>query len=162
MQDLFSLVYVSTASRQLDLLELSRLQASAQRRNAREGVSGVLLYADGNFMQCLEGPAQGLARVYDVIRSDALHYGIVEIVRERIAVRQFSEWSMAFRVVGAFACASPDEQDALLMSRLAGHDPARSPSCRLLANFWNRGRRSTASELHDLSHVRHRRMAAGE
>ena len=162
MPDLYALVYVSTASRPLDMLDLSRLQASAQRRNAREGVSGVLLYSDGNFMQCLEGPAHGLARVYDVIRSDAMHYGIIEIVRERIAARQFSEWSMAFRVVGAFAGASPDEQDALLTSRLAGQDPALSPSCRLLANFWNRGRRSTASELQDLSEVRHARMATGE
>ena len=67
------IVYISKAARSLGHDDLERLLESARRRNIQEGITGVLLYADGSFMQYLEGPADALMRVYAIIKTDPLH-----------------------------------------------------------------------------------------
>jgi hypothetical protein len=151
---LYSIVYVSTAVRRLQLTELMPLLEVARLRNAGEGITGVLLYADGAFMQYLEGPAAGLSRIYSAIKAHPLHYGMVDLVREPVAQRVFPEWSMAFHLAGGFGQASPVEQDALLASRLADATQPPSVACMLLQKFWARGRESVAVAL--LNHRRTR------
>jgi hypothetical protein len=110
-------------------------------------------------MQYLEGPAPGLYRVYEVIKADPQHYGIVDLVREPIAQREFSGWSMAFRVIDAFGRSSDAEQDALLAQRLAAPINQFSAARELLAKFWSRGRSVVASTLLDFSKQRASRVA---
>jgi hypothetical protein len=161
MPDLYSLVYVSTAARMLSMEDISRLLEKAQQRNLDEGVTGVLLYSDGNFMQCIEGPAQGLARVYECIKFDSLHFGMIDLVREPIEVRDFPEWSMAFRVAGAMGASSPTQQDELLSQRLSLSGVPISLSRGLLAKFWSRGRNSVVPNLIELSEDQTRRTQSG-
>ena len=158
MADLYSLVYVSTATRSLSMDDIGRLLEKARQRNLDQEVTGVLLYSDGHFMQCLEGPAARLASVYDTIKSDSLHFGIIDLVREPIKAREFSEWSMAFRVAGAFGASSPTHQDELLSARLSPSDQPMSLSRGLLARFWSRGRNSVVPNLMELSKNQARRM----
>jgi Sensors of blue-light using FAD len=153
-EGLYAIVYVSQAARQLSLPELQQLQAQSQQRNLQEGVTGVLLYADGAFMQYLEGPAAGLARTYERIRPHPWHYGVIDLVREPIAEREFAGWSMAFRVVGAVGPSSESEQDRLLTQRLSEPLNAHSASRVALARFWGRGRNGVADSLLNLRQQR--------
>jgi hypothetical protein len=146
-RDLFSVVYVSTAARHVTLGELRHLLDGAQRRNVEEGVTGVLLYAEQRFMQYLEGPVGGLARVNDVIKAHPLHYGLIDLVRAPVEERAFAEWSMAFQVAGAFGKSSPWEQDALLASRLDNSSRSASVACDLLSKFWYGGQGSVSAAL---------------
>jgi len=157
MADLYSLVYVSTATRLLAMDDIGRLLDKARQRNLDQDVTGVLLYSDGNFMQCLEGPAARLASVYETIKSDSLHFGIIDLVRESIESREFSEWSMAFRVAGALGASSPTHQDELLSERLSSSGEPMSLSRGLLAKFWSRGRASVFPSLMELSKNQARR-----
>src|SRR5450631_2148604 len=120
-------------------------------RNLDLDVTGVLLYSDGHFMQCLEGPADRLASVYDRIKSDSLHFGIIDLVREPIQERAFSEWSMAFRVAGALGDAAPEQQDDLLSRKLSSSGEPLSVSRALLAKFWSRGRHAVVPNLIELA-----------
>ena len=63
MADLYSLVYVSTATRLLAMEDIGRLLEKARQRNLDQDVTGVLLYSDGNFMSALKAPPQG-SRVF--------------------------------------------------------------------------------------------------
>jgi hypothetical protein len=146
-------VYVSTAARLLSTEDIGRLLDRARRRNLVEDVAGVLLFSDRNFTQCLEGPARNLARAYERIKADSLHFGIVDLVREPIASREFAEWSMAFRVAGALGESSPAQQDELLSRRLWLSEEPASLSRSLLAGFWSRGRSSVVPSLLNLSKV---------
>ena len=157
MADLYSLVYVSTATRLLAIDDIGRLLEKARQRNLDQDVTGVLLYSDGNFMQCLEGPAARLASVYETIKSDSLHFGVIDLVREPIKSREFSEWSMAFRVAGALGASSPTHQDELLSERLSLSGEPMSLSRGLLAKFWSRGRTSVVASLIELSKNQTRR-----
>jgi hypothetical protein len=52
---LFQIVYSSTAAKSLGRAELMDLLNGSVGRNARAGITGLLLYKDGAFMQAIEG-----------------------------------------------------------------------------------------------------------
>jgi hypothetical protein len=155
---LSAIVYVSTAARPLSHDELKHLQIRAQQRNLQESVTGVLLYSGGTFMQYLEGPPTGLARVYDIIKTDPTHYGVIDLVREPIAQRGFPEWSMAFRVIGPTGRASDTPQAEVLTHRLGSPEGPLSAGRKQLLKFWSRGRSSVASTLYDFASERAQRV----
>ncbi len=159
---LYAIVYVSKAARPLTLEELRSIHVRAQTRNAKDAVTGVLLYSDGAFMQYLEGPAHGLTRAYERIKPNPWHYGLIDLYREPIVEREFSEWSMAFRMVGAFGRSSESEQDEVLAEKLAAATNRHSLPYEYLASFWGRGRSALASTLLDFSKGRAQRIALGQ
>lgn len=159
--DLYAIVYVSRAVRAIALTELMRVLDGARRRNAEEGITGVLLYSDKSFMQYMEGPAAGLSRVYGIIKHHPLHYGLIDLIREPIREREFADWAMAFHVVGAFGKASPIQQDALLAERLRITSRPPSAACGLLSEFWHRGRGAVSSALGVHSESRKQQLACG-
>jgi hypothetical protein len=139
MAELRALVYVSTASHPLVQQEIDHLLDRARARNTQEQVTGVLLYSHGNFMQYLEGPADGIGIVYRAIKADRLHHGIIELLDEAITEREFSDWSMAFRSVSAFGLSSPERFDSLFIPKIDPAVSASSGTHRLLWKFWNKG-----------------------
>jgi Sensors of blue-light using FAD len=142
--DLFGLVYVSTATPRADIAEIEDLLDRAQVRNSRAGLTGVLLYDSGHFMQYVEGPAQALAHVYASIRGSSLHTGMIEILREPIHAREFPEWSMAFRSANAFGLSHPAPRDELLVPASDAACATLSPARTILAKFWSRSRTAHA------------------
>ena len=140
MGDLSAIVYVSTATRLFGPAELEDLLRRSRARNIREGLTGLLLFADGSFMQHIEGPRDRLQSVWSSIRMDPMHHGIIELVNEPVEEREFANWAMAF---------SPaTTQDLTELSGAAWTPPADTlspprPSGReLLQRFWMRQERS--------------------
>ena len=136
--DLESLVYVSSAVRLLVLGEIEYLLERARQRNREYGITGVLLYIGGNFMQYIEGPKDNLDVIYKIILEDEQHTGIILISREPIEQRQFGEWSMAYQtkdVVGYIGSA----EDRKLIEKQLDLDVENPSTARIaLHGFWNR------------------------
>jgi hypothetical protein len=103
---LFHLIYVSTAREELSVAELDRILESAAKYNAISGITGVLLYAGGTFMQVLEGGEAEIDETFARIREDPRHSSLIVIERAPIAERSFPQWSMGFRRVGATEAAA--------------------------------------------------------
>jgi hypothetical protein len=138
MAGLHALVYVSTATNLLTLEQIEQLLQRAKVRNLELGITGVLLYDSGNFMQYLEGPLDGLIPVYQRIQHCSLHYGLVELLRWEIAQREFPQWSMGFRSVTAIGMTLPTDDSELLLKWLCMPPKPNSAASVLLTNFWNR------------------------
>jgi hypothetical protein len=96
-QAMYSLTYVSSATRPFTQQELRSLLVVARTRNDRSGVTGMLLYKDGNFMQVLEGARDAVLAVKARIETDPRHRGILVLLSGDSPQRQFGSWSMAFR-----------------------------------------------------------------
>ena len=93
-------VYRSNAVRALTPAELHDLTRVAQARNAREAVTGLMLYDNRHFFQWLEGPARGVDSVMDSIVLDHRHTD-VEILDNSVAEsRMFGDWSMKLATPG--------------------------------------------------------------
>jgi hypothetical protein len=94
-----SFVYVSSATRLMTQPELTELLRQARQNNARDQITGMLLYKDGNFMQAFEGEEEKVTRLHDKILTDPRHRNIITLLRESLEERRFGIWSMAFQNV---------------------------------------------------------------
>ena len=90
-------VYISSAVKQFSPPELAELLAKSRVNNARSGLTGMLLYKDGNFMQVLEGEAAAVGALEAKIAADPRHRGMITLLRGELLTRDFSDWSMALR-----------------------------------------------------------------
>lgn len=133
-QTLLTIVYVSAATRKMTDAELLALLKQAREVNASHGVTGLLLYNDGNFMQLLQGPAADVRNIYSAIESDARHHMVIPIVDETGLPREFADWSMAWGQLDARAWEA-------LMSELSPDGSALSDGsvASLLKSFWKPG-----------------------
>jgi hypothetical protein len=132
-----SILYVSAATQLLSAAQMQRLLDSARARNVQQGVTGVLLYSDGNFMQYLEGPNVGLSKIYKVISNSSQHHGMIELLREPLPAREFAEFPMAFRAVGMADMPTVDSANTSVLRRLAESQNPNSAARRLITKFWN-------------------------
>lgn len=93
------LVYVSTADKALSRAELEAIHKTAQARNARLGITGLLVYTGTHFMQLLEGERDAVEAVFDAILADPRHSGLVRLIAEPSLTRACPDWAMAMRMV---------------------------------------------------------------
>ncbi|MEL7518259.1 MAG: BLUF domain-containing protein [Pseudomonadota bacterium] len=88
------LTYQSRASAPPTDQELRDLVNRARRRNNNHGVTGMLLYEDGRFLQTLEGPPKGLEKIWSSIRNDERHTNIEVLSEHLVQSRVFSDWDL--------------------------------------------------------------------
>ncbi len=96
MPPLIHLIYASAETRPLNSTELADLLAKSRANNARFGITGILLHAEGSFFQVLEGPSEAVECLFERISRDPRHTNLTIIIREPIAQRAFGEWTMGF------------------------------------------------------------------
>jgi hypothetical protein len=70
-----------SASRAFDTEELAELHQVARDTNARLGLTGMLLHAEGSFFQVLEGQADVVDALYAKIECDQRHAQVTLIIR---------------------------------------------------------------------------------
>jgi len=95
LEPLSSLLYRSRAIKTFNDLELQQLINAARVRNKAEGLTGLLVYHEGRFLQWLEGPVDRLERVWHSIREDHRHTDIALLAESSIQTRRFGQNSMA-------------------------------------------------------------------
>jgi len=90
------LVYRSQATHKLGSLHLFNLLIQCRDKNRRLGITGHLLYTEEIFVQCIEGPSEGIEALWQSLLRDERHHSIELLSRGPLAERRFAEWSMAF------------------------------------------------------------------
>ncbi len=94
--DLYQIIYASAATRPIEEDELLGILKCSREKNARLGITGMLLHCDGSFIQALEGPKAQVMDLISVIRKDIRHNRIAVLFEGPIKNRSFSQWSMGF------------------------------------------------------------------
>ena len=105
---LLSIVYASNAREPFDDAQLADLLAQSRASNTRNGLTGMLLYRNGRFVQVLEGPEGAVRDLVAVIGEDPRHSGMRVLVEEPITSREFAEWTMGFQPVAEPTEVLPD------------------------------------------------------
>ncbi|MGD0961733.1 MAG: BLUF domain-containing protein [Methylomonas sp.] len=91
------LIYISSASKRFSEDELVDLLSKSREKNTKLGVTGMLLYKDGNFLQVLEGEETAVMKLFGAIKANSNHQGVTILDKGELAERQFGDWSMGFR-----------------------------------------------------------------
>jgi hypothetical protein len=91
---LVRLLYASRAVAALDQEELLAILRKSKANNPKAGITGVLCFSEGVFMQVLEGGRGAVNALYNRIAQDARHTDVVLLNYEEVAERRFASWSM--------------------------------------------------------------------
>ncbi len=91
---LVRLMYASRASATLDAEELSAILRRSRASNPELGITGVLCFSHGIFLQVLEGGRSAVNRLYNRIATDPRHTQVELLRFDEIEERRFASWSM--------------------------------------------------------------------
>jgi hypothetical protein len=90
------LLYVSNTEQHMSVGDLDDILTASRRNNAQLGITGLLLFIDGGFLQILEGEEREVREVYARVAGDPRHANATVMLDREIPVRAFPDWSMGF------------------------------------------------------------------
>lgn len=94
---LCQIVWISEAVKNYSEDELLALLKKSRANNLRAGVTGLLLYHQGSFMQFMEGEEETVLAIYNNrIVPSRLHRKVTLLLKIERAEKLFSNWSMGF------------------------------------------------------------------
>ena len=93
---LYTIIYVSRATEETSAQMLEDILSHSRHNNPKAGISGMLLYKDGEFMQAIEGEERAVTELMEKISEDSRHSEILVLSKKNIPHRFFKNWSMGF------------------------------------------------------------------
>jgi Sensors of blue-light using FAD len=130
----YQIVYKSSEFNRFTDEQLKDLLKVSRDKNDACQVTGLLLYANGNFIQLLEGAKEDVVATYARIVADQRHRGVTKLLEGPCEKRDFADWSMGFKKVeGSEAEKMPGYSDFLMKG--ADESAQRSAALKLLEFF---------------------------
>jgi Sensors of blue-light using FAD len=126
-------VYMSTAVGVLRAEELDRIYLRAKSANSRGGITGLMLFYEGVFLQVLEGPAAGVTSLMEKIRRDRRHANLVVLESGAVDTRSFDQSPMHF--VAARNLSAGEKQAFSELRQAVAARPAGLPGGLGLSDF---------------------------
>lgn len=131
-QPLVAKTYLSQSKLDWTDEAIDELLERSKRNNATRRITGAMIYANGYFMQLIEGPQIAVDELYSAIEADPRHEVLSLIHNQEIKDRHFSDWAMEYR----------DSDDlgerALMTVHAAKQDNERFPVIHFLECFNDR------------------------
>ena len=106
------IIYISSLGEDYGKDDVTDIVNVAQRKNAENGITGLLIFNGLNFLQILEGNRKAVESTYSRIVLDPRHYSVVTLVSET-AEPVFDAWSMLLKMRPASATDGFDVGDDL-------------------------------------------------
>ena len=101
------IIYISSTPEHWLQEDLARLLAVSRRNNAAVGLTGLLLYHDGNFLQVLEGENPALSECFERIARDTRHRQLIVLWRGEAEARAFPQCRMGYARLQDLFCSEP-------------------------------------------------------
>lgn len=124
------LLYVSSTLPNLAPSVLDTILTVSRRNNAMMGITGLLLYIDGGFLQMLEGDELALRDLHTRISNDPRHWNVRLMMDREAKVRAFPSWSLGFERP---SMDDPESAGMFGVARSAIHDRLSPNTGRIVA-----------------------------
>ena len=92
----YAICYVSTAKSNLLKDEINEILSMTEIANNQRGITGLLLYSEGNFFQIIEGEKEETERLYKDIKNDARHFNLIKVFGKEISKDSFDGYKSDF------------------------------------------------------------------
>ena len=133
----YQVIYSSAAAVPFSENDLATLLLRARGNNERLGVTGLLLYHEGSFLQALEGDEAVLESLFSVISKDKRHERVVKLLGREVENRHFDGWKMGFVSMSSVLKALPAFSDYL---RHRGEPDAKADAAARVLSAFRDGR----------------------
>ena len=91
---LVRLLYASHAVEAINQEALVAILRKSKANNPGTGITGVLCFSEGIFLQVLEGGREAVNKLYNRISNDNRHTEVTLLCYDEIGERRFAGWSM--------------------------------------------------------------------
>ena len=91
--------YVSTANKELSESDISLLFKTVRQKNNTIGVTGILMFSEGNFFQIMEGEHDTIISLFNKIKVDPRHYNIIKILQKPTGNQFFDHYHSGFTTI---------------------------------------------------------------
>lgn len=91
---LVRLLYVSRVAAPHDHEATESILSQSRQHNPALGITGILCYGGGIFLQAIEGGRNAVSELYGYIQRDKRHKDVVLLHYEEISERRFGGWTM--------------------------------------------------------------------
>lgn len=91
---LVRLLYASRLADSESTTATESILAQSKAHNPSSGITGILCYGGGMFLQALEGGRAAVSELYAHIQKDTRHKDVVLLHYEEITERRFGGWTM--------------------------------------------------------------------
>jgi Sensors of blue-light using FAD len=92
----YQIIYSSEAATPMQTDDLQELLEHSRRSNGAKGITGALIYAEGIFLQILEGDKARLQELMAKIRRDLRHESVLVLRESEVPAAIFGSWKMAY------------------------------------------------------------------
>lgn len=93
---MYQLIYVSSATETFTRDKFLDLAFTMSSDNAKSGITGMLVFKDGNFMEVLEGEESAVKALFSKVNHDPRHTLVSVIQEGEIQNREYATWMMTF------------------------------------------------------------------
>ena len=94
---IYKLVYFSQESFKFTEPTLKDLLKVSRENNAKNNITGVFIYSQGDIVQILEGDEKNVKELYEKIIDDKRHTNLRLLIKGESKIRNFPDWFMGFK-----------------------------------------------------------------
>ena len=91
------IIYASSARIEFSPVQIEEILIVGRRKNLAEGLTGLLIHHENQFLQVIEGENDAVDRCFQRIKRDWRHHNCIVLADEQVASRAFADWQMAYR-----------------------------------------------------------------
>lgn len=115
---LIQLVYVSslTLVGRLNTAIFEEVEGHARAYNGKQGITGILCYGNGQFLQCIEGKKSQVLALQQRIFADKRHKNVKVLLLQAIDERSFIDWRMRLLFLERWLWSPATKQQATQLS----------------------------------------------
>lgn len=140
------LIYLSRAAGPISAAKLTELVRKSSESNHARGLTGLLLYSGGHFMQVLEGDEIQLTSLYAKITADPRHTELAKLQHADADERLFPDWGMQLVNTDASKSFDRDRLDKLFLRfRLSRQRNDADEALAILTEFRDQFRAAKAA-----------------
>lgn len=100
--NLKQLLYISDAAENITYGDIEDIHRTSMTNNAIRGITGILFYSQGHFVQFLEGESVAVSGLFNDILQDDRHNAIKLLFDREASKREFEDWDMALLDLNGF------------------------------------------------------------
>ncbi|AGI69022.1 hypothetical protein OAN307_c35440 [Octadecabacter antarcticus 307] len=120
LPQLYQIIYVSHTQEDTTVNDIACILETSRYNNARDNITGLLIYDKQVFFQALEGGRDAVERCYARICRDARHGSPYIAWQGDVRKRSFTSWEMGYRTPSDLD--KDDEQSVLALTDLIAKD----------------------------------------
>jgi Sensors of blue-light using FAD len=123
--DIDQILYCSLMSEPMSEQAIAQLTQTAANLNRMDHITGMLMQADGVFVQLIEGPREAIKHLWARLLHDKRHSGIVQLYHRReVEARACSTWAMRHAQLDDLRALIHEAKEEIVAGRKSAWAPA--------------------------------------